>query len=113
MAMIFSESPGEGEGSDPRAVDGHDQARRADDDTIRALVTRLSRAHPSGGKVIEHAAILASGADLEAVRSWIAAHAGQPETTASARSNRGLHGSRVAGAHHAPRRYVLPAEALD
>ena len=110
--MISSESPGEGKASDPQAVDGHDQTRRADDDAIRALVTRLSRAHPSGGKVIEHAAILASGADLEAVRSWIAAHAGQPETTGSAKSSRGLHASRVADAH-SPRRYVLPAEALD
>ena len=110
--MIFSESPGEGEASDLRAVDGHDQTRRADDDAIRALVTRLSRAHPSGGKVIERAAILASGGDLEAVMSWIAAHAGQPEATASAESKRGLHGPRIEAARR-PLRYVLPADALD
>ena len=111
--MMFPETSRVREAPHARAIDDLDRARRVDDDAIRALVIRLSRAHPSGGHVIERAAIGASGADLEAVMSWIAAHAGQPETTASARSNRGLHGSRIAGAHHAPRRYVLPAEALD
>ena len=110
--MISSERSGAQQAPDPRVLDDHDRARRADDDAIRALVIRLSRAHPSGGKVIERAAILASGGDLEAVMSWIAAHAGQPETTGSAKSSRGLHASRVADAH-SPRRYVLPAEALD
>jgi hypothetical protein len=110
--MISSEGSGAEQAPDPRAVDNHDRVRRADDDTIRALVIRLSRAHPSGGKVIERAAILASGGDLEAVVSWIVAHAGQPETTASAKSDRGLHAARLADAHP-PRRYVLPAGALD
>src|SRR5437763_17124997 len=32
-----------------------------DDEAIRVLVRRLSRAHPSGGRVIERAAILAAG----------------------------------------------------
>src|SRR3954470_23146751 len=82
------------------------------DDAIRALLVRLSRPDPSGGKVIERAAILASGADVEAVMRWIAAHAGQPETAPSAGSPRGLHGSRVEDVH-TPRRYVLPADALD
>ena len=44
--------------------------------------------------------------------SWIAAHAGQPEATASAESKRGLHGSRIEAARR-PLRYVLPADALD
>ena len=101
--MIFSESPGAEPGPDTRPVD---------DDAIRALVARLSRAHPSGGKVIERAAILASGADLDAVMSWIADHAGQPEATASPKSGGGLHATRVEAAHP-PRRYVLPAGALD
>src|SRR5216117_1831905 len=50
-----------------------------DDDAIRMLVTRLSRPHSSGGKVIERAAILAEGADSAAVLTWIVAHAGEPE----------------------------------
>jgi hypothetical protein len=32
-----------------------------DDDAIRSLATRLGRAYPSGGTVIERAAILAEG----------------------------------------------------
>jgi hypothetical protein len=83
-----------------------------DDEAIRALVTRLSRAHPSGGGVIERAAILAEGGDFDAVVSWIIAHDGQPEATAPASAGGGLHGSRVAQPARAPARYVLPAGAL-
>jgi hypothetical protein len=93
------------------AADDVDQALPRDD-AIRALVIRLSRPHPSGGKVIERAALLASGADLQAVMRWIAAHAGEPETSPSAGPQHGLHGSRVEPVHP-PRRYVLPAGALD
>jgi hypothetical protein len=85
---------------------------RPSDDAIRALVLRLSRPHPSGGKVIERAAVLASGVDLEDVMRWIAAHAGQPETAPSGGTRRGLHGARVEAAP-IPRRYVMPAGALD
>lgn len=84
----------------------------ADDDPIRALVIRLSRPHRSGGRVIERAAILAAGTDHAAVMSWITAHAGQPEATASPGSQHGLHGSRSEPAR-APSRYVLPPGALD
>jgi hypothetical protein len=88
-----------------------------DDLEISALVTRLSRPHPSGGVVIERAAILAAGADFPAVMSWITAHAGTPDTTVSATRAQGLHGSRFngGGAHdsRAPLRFVLPADALD
>jgi len=87
-----------------------------DDDAIRALVIRLSRRHTSGGKVIERAAILAEGADSDAVVGWIVAHAGQPEVTAVPPASHGLHGSRLTaagGAARAPARYVLPAGALD
>jgi hypothetical protein len=87
----------------------------ADDDAARAIVTRLARRHPSGGTVIERAAILAEGADCTAIVAWITAHDGQPEA-AVARSSGGLHGSRLdpsAGAgNRPPVRYVLPADAL-
>lgn len=83
-----------------------------EDEAIRTLVTRLSRAHPSGGEVIERAAILAEGADFDAVVGWIIAHEGRPEAAAPASTGGGLHGSRVAQPARAPARYVLPAGAL-
>lgn len=87
-----------------------------DDLEINALVTRLSRPHPTGGVVIERAAILASGADFPAIIAWITARAGVPDTAVSPKRSRGLHGTRVgdgdATAAAAPRRYVLPAGAL-
>jgi hypothetical protein len=88
-----------------------------DDDAIRTLVTRLSRPHPSGGEVIERAAILAAGADSSAVLRWIAAHAGEPEELAPVASGRGLHSARLHDADRAnaraPLRYVLPPGALS
>lgn len=86
-----------------------------DDDAIRSLVIRLSRAHPSGGEVIERAAILAEGADFDAVVGWILAHDGRAEAKAAPSTGRGLHGTRLAaaaGAAGPPVRYVLPAGAL-
>jgi len=86
-----------------------------DDDAIRALVTRLARPHPSGGDVIERAAILAEGADLAAVIAWITAHAGIPEARVAAAPRHGLHGrlNDSGGAEpRTPLRYVLPAGAL-
>ena len=83
---------------------------------IRALVTRLARPHPSGGKVIERAAILAEGADFPEVMEWIIDHAGKPDTAIAAAPGRGLHGSRTVEPLRAEQRralrYVLPAEAL-
>jgi hypothetical protein len=83
---------------------------------ITTLVKRLARAHPSGGIVIERAAILAAGADYPAIMDWITAHAGTPETTAPTGRSRGLHGSRINGgnvpAPQQPMRFVLPADAL-
>jgi hypothetical protein len=88
-----------------------------DDDAIRLLVTRLARAHPSGGTVVERAAIVAEGADFDAVMRWILAHGGKPEAAVETPSRRGLHGSRLhAGGGSEPRapsRFVLPAGALD
>ena len=84
---------------------------------INELVSRLSRPHSSGGVVIERAAILAAGADFPAVMDWITAHAGTPDTAASATRRHGLHGSRFDGGNEAtsraPLRYVLPADALN
>ena len=65
-----------------------------DEDAIRTLVGRLSRAHSSGGKVIERAAILAEGTDVGAVVDWILAHDGRPEAKAAATAGHGLHGAR-------------------
>jgi hypothetical protein len=90
--------------------------RDMDDDAIRALVTRLARPHPSGGKVIERAAIFAEGSDSDEVIAWIIAHAGKPETRASASRGGGLHGSRLSSSGGAdsetPARFVLPAGTL-
>jgi hypothetical protein len=87
-----------------------------DDDAIRSLLTRLGRAHPSGGTVVERAAILAEGADFDAVMAWIVAHGGQAEASVAKAPSSGLHGSRVqdgAGAEpRPPSRFVLPAGAL-
>src|SRR4051812_31556096 len=86
-----------------------------DDDALRAVVTRLARRHPSGGRVIERAAILAEGADCAAVVAWIVAHRGQPEAALTAKP-RGLHGTRLSdplgGGSRAPVRYVLPADVF-
>ena len=87
-----------------------------DDDAIRCLLTRLGRAHPSGGTVIERAAILAEGADFEGVMRWITDHGGEPEAQVRKASRSGLHGSRVHDSGDAeprtPSRFVLPVGAL-
>jgi hypothetical protein len=88
-----------------------------DDDAILALVTRLARPHPSGGTVIERAAILAEGADFPAVLGWIIGHAGQPEAAVAAASKGGLHGARFSDGDgappRAPLRFVLPAGTVS
>jgi hypothetical protein len=90
--------------ADARATDAH----------IRAVVTRLARPGPSGGSVIERAAILAAGSDSAAIISWILAHSGRPETTPPPAPARGLHGSGSGGrAEQHPPRYVLPAGVLS
>ena len=88
-----------------------------EDDEIRALVKRLARVHPSGGAVVERAALVAEGAEFDAVMAWILAHGGQPEAAAETTSRHGMHGSRMhasgGSAPRAPSRFVLPAGALD
>jgi hypothetical protein len=88
-----------------------------DDCDIRALLARLARPHPSGGKVVERAAILAEGADFPEVVEWIMEHAGKPDTAAATSPARGLHGARTVepplrAEQRRALRYVLPAEAL-
>ncbi len=87
------------------------------DEEIRELLSRLSRRHPSGGTVIERAAIMAEGADTDQVVAWILEHEGEPEAPVEKSSHRGLHSPRLAGPigseERAPARYVLPADALN
>ena len=86
------------------------------DHEITALVTRLARPHPSGGVVIERAALLAAGADYPAIIDWITAHSGTPESTTPPGRSRGLHGSRITDgntpAAQQPMRFVLPANTV-
>jgi hypothetical protein len=88
-----------------------------DDAAIRALVTRLARPLPSGGEVIERAAILAEGTKSAAILVWIAEHDWEPEDAAPAVAPRGglggLHGMREGTPDRAPRRYVLRAGAAS
>lgn len=88
-----------------------------DDDEIKVLVTRLARKHPSGGTVIERAAIMASGAGSNDVMTWVLAHGGEPEAVVDAAAPRGVHGWRTGSgdkpAARNPSRFVLPAGALD
>jgi hypothetical protein len=87
-----------------------------DDEAIRSLLTRLGRTDRSGGTVIERAAILAEGADFDAVMTWIVSHGGEPEVRAAKKTSSGLHGSRVQDSSgtdsRPPSRFVLPAGAL-
>jgi len=92
-------------------------AGHVDDQAIRTLVTQLARAHPSGGSVVERAAIVAAGGDSRAVVTWIVDHGGAPEAAETTSHRHGLHGAlRHAGGGSEPRapsRYVLPSGALD
>jgi hypothetical protein len=77
----------------------------ADEDEIRRLITRLGRPHPSGGTVVERAAIMAAGVDFGATIAWIVAHGGQPEARRVVAAGRGLHtrGRTAAGRDRRPR----------
>jgi hypothetical protein len=90
-----------------------DAVEELDDEAIRTVVERLSRPHPSGGAVIERAAILAEGAHCAAILAWIELHAWEPEEAAPAvvsTRGGGLYGTRRDAATRpgsaAPRRYV-------
>ena len=87
------------------------------DDDIAAVVARLSRPHRGGGRVIEHAAIMAEGSRSAAILEWLAAERWVPEEAVvdtSYRGGAGLHGGRLESergdpATKAPRRYVSPS----
>jgi hypothetical protein len=89
---------------------------RVEETAIRTLLTRLARPHPSGGQVVERAAILAAGADFPEVMEWITAHAGKADAPVKAVKSQGLHGARMGGPASPEQRqalrYVLPADAL-
>lgn len=93
------------------------EPQETEEDAIRALVKRLSRPHPSGGRVIERAAILAAGPNSAAILRWIAAHAWEAEELAALPTGSGLHAARIHDRGgldgRAPLRYVLPPEALS
>jgi hypothetical protein len=98
--------------------DDHDElSGSGDDDHLRGLVARLARPHPSGGKVIERAAILAAGTESTAILNWIVRHSGVPEELAPKGAGHGLHGTRLddrrGAATRKPLRYVLPPGALQ
>jgi hypothetical protein len=84
-----------------------------DETTIRSVVSRLARPHPSGGAVVERAAIMAEGEDSAAILAWVMAHAGEPEVLAARGSGGGLHGTRMSDGggedQRNPLRFVLPA----
>ena len=84
---------------------------RVDDDAIRAVVKRLTRPHPSGGRVIERAAVLAERSDSAQIMAWITAHAGEPEAIDAAPAGRGLHAGRHDTRAQTPSRFVLSASA--
>ena len=85
-----------------------------DDEMIRALVRRLSRRHRSGGRVIERAAVVASGGDCQAIIDWIVAHDGRAEDDRPTTTRGGgLYGPRTTERPRTPQRYVLPTGALD
>ena len=87
-----------------------------DEVAIRALVTRLSRPHPSGGKVIERAAIMAEGSRSGAILDWLEDASWTPEERVEStayRGGAGLHGARSEFERgdtrkQAPQRYVSP-----
>ena len=90
-------------------------ARRSED-AIRAAIIRLCRPDGYGGAVIERAAIVAEGAPAGEIEKWILAHGGEPEMPVVAVRS-GLYGLRPDSEPLtracAPRRYVLPAEAMS
>lgn len=94
-----------------------DYARVVDDDAIRSLIIRLARPRPGGGATIERAAILAEGADFDAVMKWILAHGGEAEAATTSSPRHGLHGAQLratgSAQARAPARFILPAGALD
>ena len=83
-----------------------------DDEAVRAAVIELSRPHPSGGRVIERAAVQAAGPGAASIMAWVDEH-GHAEALPDARAGGGLHTPRGSGPDmRRPLRYVLPAAVL-
>jgi hypothetical protein len=85
------------------------------DDELRTLISDLARPHRSGGRVVERASLLASGADFGAAVAWIEAHGGTAELPSKkGRASGGLHGARqdARDPSRDPLRFVLPPGAL-
>ncbi|RKQ92132.1 hypothetical protein C8N24_1971 [Solirubrobacter pauli] len=84
---------------------------------VRAAVARLARPNGDGGVVIERAAIVAEGRQASAIEGWIVAHGGEPEVPLLEPPRPGLYGPRNPSGRRfdarPPRRYVLPAHALE
>lgn len=81
----------------------------------QVVVRRLSRPHPSGGVVIERAAIMAAGSGSEAILAWITTHGGRAELAIDTHGGGGLHGGRdraTPSGGQTPLRYVIPADVL-
>jgi hypothetical protein len=93
-------------------VEPEEPAAPAGEDAIRDLVRRLGRRHPSGGVVIERAAILAEAGAALPVIEWITRNGGLPEDAIASAGSSGLHGARQTQTVRAPLRYVVPPEAL-
>jgi hypothetical protein len=103
-----AKTPIEATGSEDDATGEVDVA----DAAMRVLVTRLARPHRSGGRAIERASLLSSGADFGAAMRWIEAHGGEPELPAATRSSGGLHSANQSAGAPAPLRFVMPAGSL-
>jgi hypothetical protein len=87
-----------------------------EDTAIEEIVERLARPHRSGGKVIERVAILAEGADFEAVMRWILDRGGVAEAEKAKPAPKGIHAMRYhdteGDADPAPARFILPPGVL-
>jgi hypothetical protein len=83
----------------------------AGQDEVRRLVERLARRTPTGGHVVDRAALLAAGRDFAAAVAFIEARGGEPQHQAAPRA-RGLHGVQAAAGDGPVRRYLLPPGAL-
>ena len=87
-----------------------------DEAAIEEIVTRLARPHRGGGHVVERVAILAEGADFDAVMRWILDRDGIAEAAAAPRAPRGIHASRYhdtdGDAPPPPARFILPPNAI-
>jgi hypothetical protein len=98
---------------DPQLARSGKDPDPAEPDPILATVTRLARARPDGGHVIERAAVLAAGRDATAIEAWIIGHGGLPEHASPEAV--GLHSPRV-DARRRPGgsalRFLLPPGAL-